>query len=151
MFAGAGDPLAPVQTPEGRFHHSGQSTLYASFTVEGALVAALTYLSADDPLRVIYPLTVEARGIADLTRPGAAARFGIDLSAATQRWQDARAAGRAPASWALADTLRARGADGMVYASRKRPELTHLVLFRWNAPGAPVLARAGAPLPFARP
>ncbi len=38
---------------------------------------------------------------------------------------------------------RAEEAEGMLYSSRSRPGLTHLVLF-----SPPALAAAGAPLPF---
>ncbi|HCQ65841.1 MAG TPA: hypothetical protein DIU07_12125, partial [Rhodobacteraceae bacterium] len=56
-----------------------------------------------------------------------------------------RTTGRQPASWALSDRARATGTEGMLYASRKRPDLTHLVLFRWNEPGGARLARTGEP------
>lgn len=149
MFSGAGDPTAPVKNPEGRFHHDNQTALYASQTVEGAVVATLTYVAADDPPREVHPLSLNLARVVDLTRSDAAARYGLEPMRASHRWQEDRAEGRPATTWALSDAARALGADGMLYASRKRPELAHIVLFRWNTPGGPVLRRAGEPISFA--
>lgn len=141
--------LAPVASPEGRFHHAGQAALYLSETVEGVEVAMATYLRADDPPRLVVPLAMSGGRLFDARREGDLRDLGLAPGAGSVRWQEDRAAGRRPLSWALADAVRATGADGMLYASRKRPDLTHLALFRWNRPGALQLACAGAPLPFA--
>ena len=37
------------------------------------------------------------------------------------------------------DWIEAQGADGLIDPSRKAPGLWHLVLFRWNVAGAPVV------------
>jgi RES domain-containing protein len=115
-------PLAPARAPEGRFHHGGQRALYASLTAEGALVAIRRYVHHDDPPRVIIPLQVTADRITDL-------RQLPDPSRASVVWQDDRASGAPAPTWALSDAARATGAQGMLYASRSRPDLTHLVLF----------------------
>lgn len=148
MFATDANPLAPVSNPEGRFHHSNQTALYASATFEGAVVATMTYVRAGDPTRTVFGLEVSGGRLVDLTAPDATTQLGIDVTVANRRWQDDRAAGRAPATWVLSDALRRNGADGMIYASRKRPDLSHLVLFRWNMPGAPQLVLSGPPRPF---
>lgn len=132
IFRGA-DPLAPAAAPEGRFHHSGQFALYASLTPEGCAVAIRRYLRADDPPREIMPLHLAAARLADLRgRP--------EVSAV---WQDLRAAGAPSPTWAFSDAARAAAAEGMLYSSRSRPELTHVAIFR---PG--LLRQAGPPLPF---
>ena len=140
--------LAPVASPEGRFHHGSQTALYLSETVEGVGVALATYLRPEDPPRLLVPLEVTCGGLFDARPDGALEALGLAPGAGAVRWQEDRAAGRRPLSWDLADAVRATGADGMLYASRKRPDLTHLVLFRWNAAGAATVARAGAPRPF---
>lgn len=151
MFEGRGDPLGAVVNPEGRFHHDGQPALYASETREGAVVATLSYARRGDPPRVIYPLMLAARRLIDLRDPREAVHHELDPALASLRWQEDRASGRAPATWALSDAARAAGADGMLYASRKRPDLTHLVLFRWNQPGAASVSAPHAPLPISLP
>lgn len=47
-----------------------------------------------------------------------------------------------PSSWRVRAQLEAVGASGLVDPSRKRPGLWHLVLFRWNEPGAPTVTLA---------
>lgn len=150
VFASALDrALAPVANPEGRFHHAGQAALYLSQTIEGVEVALKTYLAAGDPPRLVVPFDLAGGTLFDAREDTAAGALGVPPGAGSVRWSADRAAGRRPASWDLSDAVRATGADGMFYASRKRPDLTHLVLFRWNRPGAVQLARAGAPQPFA--
>jgi len=142
--------LDPVASPQGRFHHTGQPALYLSETVDGVVTAIKTYLAAGHPTRVIVPLHLSARTILDARDAQTHRTLQTDPGSASMRWQDDRAAGRRPASWALSDRARATGAEGMLYASRKRPDLTHLVLFRWNEAGGARLARTGEPLVFPR-
>lgn len=63
--------------------------------------------------------------------------------AASVIWQDIRATGMAAPTWAFSDRAREAGAQGMFYASRSRPDLTHLVLFDLS-----VITKAGAPQPL---
>ncbi|MBN2905968.1 MAG: RES family NAD+ phosphorylase [Rhodobacteraceae bacterium] len=137
----AGAPCAPARAPEGRFHHSGQVALYASFTAEGAGVAIRRYVQPGDPSRVIVPLRINATRLRDL-------RALPDPTRASVVWQDLRAAGQPAPTWALSDAARAAGAQGMMYPSRSRPELTHLVLFQTSAA---LVAPAGPPLPWPSP
>ncbi len=44
-------------------------------------------------------------------------------------WQDFVETGEPAPTWRYSDTARNAGAQGMLYASRSRPELSHLVLF----------------------
>ena len=111
---------APARHPEGRFHHSGQVALYASLTPEGAGVAIARYLVGDSTPRVIVPLAICAPRIVDHRGDPA-------LSVV---WQERRAETGAPSpTWAFSDAARARGAQGVLYSSRSRPDLSHLALF----------------------
>lgn len=120
MFADqAANPCAPVRGPQGRFHHSGQPALYSSLTAEGAGVALKRYLAPDDPARVIAALTVKFTAISDM-RGNAAAAI---------QWHHIAASGLAAPTWAISDTARNDGAQALLYSSRTRPELNHLVIF----------------------
>ncbi|MCL6283347.1 RES family NAD+ phosphorylase [Ruegeria sp. 2012CJ41-6] len=113
------DARVPVSSPEGRFHHSGQWAIYTSLTPEGTAVALRRYISPGDAARLIQPLEINAAQVADLRGD----------RAATVIWQDARATGAPAPTWAFSDTARAEGAQAMLYSSRSRPELSHLVIF----------------------
>lgn len=119
----AGAPAAPARAPEGRFHHSGQKALYASLTPEGAGVAIRRYLGPQDPPRLILPLLVTGARLADFRgRP--------EVSVV---WQDIYEAGAPSPTWTFSDAARAEGAQGLLYSSRSRPDLTHIVLFDLRA------------------
>ena len=138
--ARAGEILAPAHSPEGRFHHDGQKAIYLSETPEGCRVAMSYYARPGDPPQTMFALHLSGARILDLRDADQCARFGIDPGNANIRWQNQRAAGQIASTWAISDAARAAGADGMLNPSRSHPELTHLVLFRWNTPGAPTLA-----------
>ena len=114
----ADTPSAPATSPEGRFHHSGQVAAYASLSAEGAAVAIKRYL--DVPIaRVLVAMRLEAGRIADER----------GNSAASVVWQDIRAAGDPSPAWAISDAARQAGAQAMLYSSRSRPDLAHVVVF----------------------
>ena len=127
------DPLSPVPSAEGRFHHSGQPAIYGSLSPEGCAVAIRRYLRAEDPPRCVVPLRIRAARLADAR----------GRAEASQVWQDIRDTGLPSPTWQISDAARALGAEGLFYSSRSRPDLTHLVLF---APS--VILSAGAPQPF---
>lgn len=108
------EPFAPVRAPEGRFHHSGQWAIYTSLTPEGCHVAIARY-GTDIPRRLVA-LDVDLAACADAR----------GNPAASVVWQDSP---RPALPWTLSDTARAAGAQGLLYSSRSRPELTHLALF----------------------
>jgi RES domain-containing protein len=111
--------LAPVQNPEGRFHHAGQPAVYTSLTEAGCATAIARYLAPNDGPREIACLQINAERIFDLRHEPAARMV----------WQDLRATGAPSPTWAFSDAARAEAAQGMLYASRSHPHLTHLVLF----------------------
>jgi len=120
------DPLAPVRGGEGRFHHSGQPALYASLSAEGAGVAIQRYVSPNDPPRILQRLTARLTRLVDL-------RELPDPGVASVVWQDIRAQGHLAPTWAISDAARRDGAEGVLYPSRSRPDLTHIALFDWDA------------------
>lgn len=115
----ANAPLAPARAPEGRFHHSGQVALYASLSPEGAGIAIRRYVSGGDPQRVLQRAKVTMAQTVDL-------RGQPEVSIV---WQDIfDRQGNSP-TWKFSDQARDTGADGVIYSSRSRPDLSHLVLF----------------------
>jgi len=110
--------MIAAQAPEGRFHHSGQVAAYASLSAEGAVVAMRRYL--DDGInRVLVPMWLKSDHVVDQ-------RGNSDASVV---WQDDRAAGKVSPTWAFSDSARDVDAQAMLYSSRSRPDLSHVVVF----------------------
>ena len=139
-FAIAGSSAA------GRYSRANEPTLYLSSSVDGVEAAMIAHQDARAVAREIVEIDVEASGIVDLRDVRALESAGIDLADATAPWQDIAAAGGTPTSWSVRDRLLAGGANGLIDPSRKRPGLWHLVLFRWNEPGAPTVSLKGTHL-----
>lgn len=117
--AGLADiPHAPASAPEGRFHHSGQIAAYASLSVEGARVAVQRYLS-DGVARVLVPMWLKASRVADMRGVGEASIV----------WQNTREDWIPSPTWRYSDLARDSGATAMLYSSRSRPHLSHVVIF----------------------
>ena len=141
----AAQALAPAVSPEGRFHHDAQPTLYVSPRPDWACHAIASYVRPDDPPRVIVALSLTAR-VLDLRNPAQCAAFGIDPALAAVPWLPQRAKGRRAATWEVSDRARASGATGMIYTARTQPARWHLVLFHW-----PTARLTGERLPFPFP
>ena len=122
----------PAGAPEGRFHHSGQFAIYASLSAEGAMVAVQRYLG-DGNERSVLPLWFDAQRVADQR----------GNAAASVVWQDFRERGALAPTWAFSDAARRRGAQAMLYSSRSRPDLAHVVVFEPDC-----LRATGAAQPF---
>lgn len=135
----AGQALAPAVTPEGRFHHSGQPTLYVSPRPVWACHAIAPYVRATDPPRVICELHLSGASVLDLRNSTHCAAAGIDPALAAIPWLPERADGLPASTWDVSDRARAFGADGMIYTARSEPTRWHLTLFRW--PGAHLTGR----------
>lgn len=127
--------LAPAQSPEGRFHHDGQSTLYVSSRPDWAEQAIRVYVRPEDPPRVICEVDLAPTRVLDLRDATLGAALGVDPALAAVPWLPERAAGRPASSWRVADAARAAGAEGMIYTARTEPARWHLVLFDWQAEG----------------
>ena len=111
-------PAVPAYAPEGRFHHSEQVGAYASLSPEGAAVAIQRYL-VDGVPRVLVPMWLNAERVADERGNPAASVI----------WQDIRASGEFAPTWLVSDAARELGALAMLYSSRSRPDLSHVVVF----------------------
>lgn len=116
--ARADTPAAVAAAPVGRFHHTGQVAAYASLSAAGAAVAIQRYLG-DGVKRCLVPMWLDARRVADERGNGAAAIV----------WQDIHAQGLPSPTWVFSDAARHAGAQAMLYSSRSRPELSHVVVF----------------------
>ena len=115
----AAQPAVRASAPEGRFHHSGQVAAYASLSVEGAIVAIQRYLW-DGVERVLIPMRLVATRVADVR----------GMPSASIVWQDLRSTGEHSPTWLFSDEARNLGADAMLYSSRSRPDLSHVVVFK---------------------
>ena len=114
----ANTPTITAQAPEGRFHHSGQVAAYASLSADGVAVAMRRYL--DDGLRrVLVPMWLQSDRVSD-------ERGNTEASII---WQDIRATGRPSPTWEFSDMARDAGAEAMLYSSRSRSDLSHIVIF----------------------
>jgi len=91
-----------------------------------------SYLAADDPPRVIVPLEVSAFRVLDLRRAGSNP---ANIPPTSVVWQDQRKQGARASTWDISDNARRLGAQGILYPSRTRPDLSHLVLFGVPVPG----------------
>jgi RES domain-containing protein len=145
------DRLAEVLAPPGpasagRYHRHGQPALYLSPSAEWASIAVSIYLREDGLERVIVPVEIGAARVVDQRDPAACAALGIDCTASSLPWRPAIESGEAPASWHAADAAQAAGADGMIDPSRRIPGGWHVVLFRWNDLGGPLVSVCGAPV-----
>jgi len=111
-------PAEPARAPEGRFHHSGQIAAYASLSAEGASVAIQRYLG-DRIARKLVPMWLKSDCVVDER----------GNKAASVIWQDIRACGLRSPTWVFSDAARDARAQAMLYSSRSRLELDHVVVF----------------------
>lgn len=134
----AGEVLAGT-VRAGRYNRPGERTLYMSGSPAGVAAAMARYGEAE---RALVTLTVAAEWLVDLRDAAGCAALGIDTSRVREDWIAALDRGEEPPSWRVADRLRAIGADGLIDGSRRAPGEAHIVLFRWNRPGAPTVTVA---------
>jgi len=137
----------PGPASAGRYHRLGQSALYLTCNPEWAYIAVSGYMREDGLARMIVPLELGQADVLDQRDEAACAALGIDRKDSNANWRAALAAGQEPPSWRNADAARACGADGIIDRSRHIPGGWHVTLFRWNAPGAPMVTVAGDPFP----
>lgn len=121
----------------GRYSSASQPTLYLSATKAGVEAAMIAHKTDRDMDLLRIQISVRAEAIFDLRDETARAALGCDLGDALAPWQAQVANGEEPKSWIVRQTIEAAGGAGLIDPSRKAPGLWHLVLFRWNIPGAP--------------
>ena len=123
----------------GRYSRPDEPALYLSSSREGVEAALIAHRDSRHPGLEIIELDVVASSVVDPRDADARASLGIDPSEPIAPWQELVAEGKTPPSWVVRDRLVDAGADGVIDPSRQRPRLWHLVLFRWNDPGAPTV------------
>ncbi|WP_374145717.1 RES domain-containing protein [Sphingomonas sp. 28-63-12] len=96
---------------------------------------------------MIVPVEIGEANVQDQRDDAACVALGIDRDPSNANWRGALAPCLEPPSWRNADAARAIGADGIIDRSRHIPGGSHVTLFRWNQPGAPTAAVAGAAFP----
>ena len=138
--------LGPAVSPEGRFHHHAQPTLYVSPRPDWAEYAIKAYVRPEDPPRIICQLRIRNVKVLDLRNPDHCTAWAIDPTLAAIPWLPERAQGLPASTWTVSDRARASGADGMIYTARTEPSRWHLVLFRW-----PRASLTGRVLPYPQP
>jgi len=126
-------------TTAGRYSKPGQRTLYMSATEEGVAAAMQAHPLPAGTKRTVYAMAVEAHSIFDLRDDRACEQIGIRRGDALAPWQELVANGGVPTSWGIRECLERAGANGLIDPSRAASGLWHLVLFRWNIPGAPIV------------
>lgn len=131
--------------PPARFNRRGQDALYLSPDAESAHVAIGGDVTCGDTSRVLVPYKLTSSKLVDLRSKNAAGVYDL----ARRPWRSALESGEDPPSWIAADIVRASGAVGLIDPSRRRPGLWHVILFRWNEPGAPGVSLDGPPKEFA--
>ncbi len=130
----------------GRYHRAGEAALYLTSEPDWAAIAVGRYLIDDDEPRLIVPLMLGSAVALDQRQGAACRKLGFDPDQSSARW-NAMDTEAEPPSWRAADTAWAAGCDGLIDPSRGIMGGWHLVLFRWNAPGAPQVRVAGPPQP----
>ena len=137
----ASSALAGSHGP-GRYSRAEQSTLYLSASRAGVDAAMQAHRDAQRP-RVVLAFEVAGENLLDLRVPEALALMRREAGDPIGDWQAAIARGETPGSWRARDWAEVAGAAGLIDPSRQRPGLWHLVLFKWNEPGAPTVHPLG--------
>ena len=123
----------------GRYSAPDQPALYLSASPDGVAAAMIAHGGGAAPTRAVLAFQVMATDVFDLREEAAIAAVRAAAGDPFAGWQDQAAKGDKPPSWRVRAWIEARGANGLIDPSRKAPGLWHLVLFRWNVPGAPVV------------
>ena len=121
----------------GRYSRPGQRTLYLSASLEGVKAAMIAHGGSDH--RRILEFWVDAESIFDLRDTAVLDLLTRLVGNPFNDWQHHVAAGEEAPSWRVRDQVQSLGAKGLIDPSRHAPGLWHLVLFEWNAPGAPAV------------
>lgn len=122
----------------GRYSAPDQPTLYLSASPEGVAAAMIAHRTGE-VTRTVLGFDVTATNIFDLRDQVAVARVRAAAGETFGAWQQSVDSGAEPASWRVRRWIEAQGANGLIDPSRQAPGLWHLVLFRWNVPGAPTV------------
>ncbi|WP_019954811.1 RES family NAD+ phosphorylase [Yoonia vestfoldensis] len=135
--------LDGVSHAEGRFHHTGQTAIYAATSPEAAPIAMDIALKRSTAARVIVPLHLTSTRMVDLGNEDLCRALRIDPAWQSAPWAEERSAGRQATTWRVSDAVRKSGADGVIYRLRRAPDKVLIALFGWNRPGRADLRIAG--------
>lgn len=113
----------------GRWNARGQAALYLA--ADPATAVAEYYQSLPKP-GTLAPYRLEAQAIADLTDGAGGPCDAMVEHACTAAWKAMAARGKDPPSWALAQALVRRGAEGALVPSVQNRGGTCLVLWQWH-------------------
>jgi RES domain-containing protein len=129
-----GDPLASgSHLTGGRWNRIGAKALYLSSS-HGAAIAEYHRAFVRPGTLIAYD--VEARAIADLTKPEDESLGAAVAEALSSEWlRIADIEAGTPPGWRLADRLIEVGAEGALVPSVQNPGGTNLVLWRWGTAG----------------
>lgn len=130
----------------GRYSRADQPTLYLSASRAGVAAAMIAHQGLNRQ-QTILPFDVNAMDLFDLRSADAIEHVLKNAGDPFSDWQAVAASGGEPPSWRVRDWIERTGAQGMIDPSRKSPGLWHLVLFRWNVPGAPSVRQQALPIP----
>lgn len=118
----------------GRFNPRGVPALYLASTIEGAVIeASHGFAHRFDPLTMVA-YDVDVADIVDLTRADVRKAAGVELAELACGWALDLANGQEPASWRIANRLRATEAGMLVpsFANGAREDMRNLVLWKWG-------------------
>lgn len=120
----------------GRFNPKGVAALYLALSPTGAINEVCQGLASRIAPMTLVEYEVDCTDIHDLTDAAARAALGIAKSDMACNWGDeALIAGKTPASWAIAMSLIAGGAAGIIvpsYAQEAAADHRNLVLWKWG-------------------
>lgn len=123
----------------GRYSAPDQPTLYLSASPDGVAAAMVAHSVDVAPARAMLAFQVMASAIFDLRDEAAIKAVRAAAGDPFAAWQEQAATSAEPPSWRARTWIEAQGANGLIDPSRQAPGLWHLVLFRWNVPGAPTV------------
>jgi len=136
----AHDPLSGAGAAQfgGRWNAVGQPCLYAALELSTAW-AEYNQGFVQHPA-TIAQLTLAGVRLADLTKPDVLAELNVSNTVHTTEWRDDLDAGRVPATHRVANRIRRKRFDGLIYPSFMSPGGTCVALWRWNDGDAPKLS-----------
>ena len=119
----------------GRFNRPGQPTLYLALDIITAVNECMQGFTQRLQPLTLCEYDVDCDPVADLGDAAACITLGVDPADLACAWLRDQRAGRAPASWRVADQFRQQGHVGMIvpsFAPGAAAGARNLVLWRWG-------------------
>lgn len=121
----------------GRWNPVGTPTIYAARELSTAW-AEYNQGFVQHPA-LILQIELTGASLADLTVADSLQEFGVTPEIHKCQWRADLDKGRVPATHTLRAHLLEQGYDGVIYPSSISPGGSCVAIWRWNAPGAPLL------------